>query len=391
METGRANEPVAADILVIGAGPAGLATAACLLRRGLRPLVIERAGSVAASWRAHYRRLHLHTVSSHSSLPFMPFPPGSPRYVPRHKVVDYLESYARHFEIEPEFGQEVAAIVRCGGAWDTVGASGRRWRSRHVVVATGANHEPSVPAFPGQAGYRGRIMHSRDYRDASPFAGLRVLVVGMGNTGAEVALDLAEQGAQPTVAVRSPLNIVYRDVFGRPTQLTSLMLARLPRRVGDAVAGFLRDVTVGDLGRWGIRTPRISPLAQLRDQGQTPVIDVGTLAMIRQGRIAVRPGLEAFTGDGVRFTDGREDAFDAVILATGYRPALERLFPGVELELDGNGMPVHAVGQDELAGVHFVGFDVRQPGGLLRTIGSQALAVAEAIAGQRSDDAIVAS
>lgn len=205
----------------------------------------------------------------------------------------------------------------------------------------------------------------------------------MGNTGAEIALDLAEQGAQPTVAVRSPLNIVYRDVLGCPTQLTSLMLARLPRRIGDSVARFLRDATVGDLGRWGIRTPRISPLAQLRDEGRTPVIDVGTLALIRQGRITVRPGIEALTAQGARFADGREEAFDAVILATGYRPALERLFSGIELELDGNGMPVQSQGQGELAEVHFVGFDVRQPGGLLRTIGSQALAVAEAISGQR--------
>ncbi|HEY0886184.1 MAG TPA: hypothetical protein VGE20_12925, partial [Ramlibacter sp.] len=141
--------------------------------------------------------------------------------------------------------------------------------------------------------------------------------------------------------------------------------------------------TVGDLGRWGIRTPRISPLAQLRDEGRTPVIDVGTLGMIRQGRVAVRPGVESFTAQGVRFDDGREESFDVVILATGYRPALERLFPGVELELDGNGMPVQAQGRGGLAGIHFVGFDVRQPGGLLRTIGSQAQAVAEAIVAQR--------
>lgn len=377
------------EVLVIGAGPAGLAVSACLIRQGLRPRVIEKAQSVGASWHAHYRRLHLHTVSRHSALPFVPFPAGSPRYVPREQVAQYLETYARRFEIAPSFGEEAVALARRGESWETSCRSGARFLSRYVVVATGANNVPNVPAFAGQQAYRGRVIHSREYRDATPFAAQRVLVVGMGNTGAEIALDLAEHGVPVTLAVRSPVNVVHRDVLGRPTQVTSMMLGRLPTRIGDAVARVLRDLTVGDLGRWGITMSSVSPLRQLREEGRTPMIDVGTLAMIRRGRIAVRPGIDSFSADGVRFVDGRSEAYDTVILATGYRPALGALFPGLALEVDGNGMPAGPIGSGELTGVFFAGFDVRQPGGLLRTIGLQAVQIAEQIARRRNARATV--
>lgn len=369
-----------ADVLVIGAGPAGLAVSACLLRAGLRPQVIEQADSVASSWHAHYRRLHLHTVRWHSSLPLMPFPRDWPRYVPRQQVAEYLESYAREFGIAPAFGEEAVTITRHGEGWETLCRSGRRFLSRAVVVATGANKVPSLPTFPGQPSFAGRVLHSRDYRDATPFAGRRVLVVGMGNTGAEIALDLAEQGVDVTLAVRSPINIVLRDVLGRPTQVTAMLLSRLPNAVADAIAIAFRKLTVGDLRRFGLRTPAQSPLQQLREEGRTPVIDVGTVAMIKRGGIAVRPGIESFTADGVRFTDARTERYDAVIMATGYRPALDALFPGVTVAVDANGMPPSIAGGGPLAGVYFVGFDVRQPGGLLRTIGQQAMQVAERIA-----------
>lgn len=368
------------DVLVIGAGPAGLAATACLMRRGLRPQVVEQSDSVGSSWHAHYRRLHLHTVRWHSALPFVPFPRDWPRYVPREQVAGYLETYARKFGIAPAFGQEAVAIARDGAAWETLCRSGRRFRSRTVVVATGANKVPHMPAFPGQPSFGGRVLHSREYRDAAPFAGRRVLVVGMGNTGAEIALDLAEQGVDVTLAVRSPVNIVLRDVLGRPTQVTAMLLSHLPNAVADAIAVAFRRLTVGDLRRYGLHTPAQSPLRQLREEGRTPVIDVGTLAMIKRGGIAVRPGIDSFTADGVRFTDGRTERFDAVIMATGYRPTLEALFPGITVPVDANGMPLSVTGSGPLEGVYFVGFDVRQPGGLLRTIGLQARGVAERIA-----------
>ena len=371
------------EVLVVGAGPAGLAVAATLKGKGRRPLVLEKSTQVGASWRNHYQRLHLHTVKALSTLPGLPFPDEAPRYVPRQGVVDYLDRYAAHAGIEPCFGEEATAIVRDpAGRWDTSTRSGRTFASDAVVVTTGANNHPFAPKIDGEERFAvagGRILHSRDYRDATPFAGRRVLVVGMGNTGAEIALDLAEHGVAVALSVRSPVNIVHRDVLGRPTQQTSILLARLPTAIGDGLARLLCDVTVGDIGRYGLQRSRVSPLRQLREHGRTPVIDVGTLARIKSGEIEVFPGIRRLVAGAAEFVDGRMAKLDAVVLATGYRAGVAALFPRSTVPVDESGLPTQLAGTGELAGVFFVGFDVRQAGGLLRTIGQQALSVATQI------------
>lgn len=374
--------PTRTAAIVIGAGPAGLATAACLGQLGFQACVLERSDSVGASWRSHYRRLHLHTVKELSALPGLPFPAQAPRYVPREQVVRYLEDYAEHFGIRPLFGVAVRRIepLAAGTGWAATCEDGQHIEAPHVVVASGANVRPRRPELPGEKDFEGTVLHSHAYRDPAPFAGRRVLVVGMGNTGAEIALDLCEAGVEVALSVRSAVNIVHRDVLGRPTQRTSILLGRLPPRLGHTLAAWLRDLTVGDVSRWGLRTPRTSPLAQLREEGRTPVIDVGTLARIRAGDIRVHPGIERLLGHGVRFTDGQEAPFDSIVLATGYEPGLQDLVPDVHLDLDARGLPREAIGRGARAGLHFTGFDLQQPGGLLRTIGQQALEVAQEVA-----------
>src|ERR1700722_14697026 len=204
------SAPLAA--LIVGAGPAGLAAAACLKRRNVDALVLEAGPSLAPSWRNHYDRLHLHTVKQQSQLPGLPFAKDLPRYVSRADFIAYLESYAARFSIAPRTGEAVRRIGAADGGL-VVESARARHRARAVVVATGYSRVPNPERLPGQERFRGPVVHSSSYRNADPFAGQRVLVVGAGNTGAEIALDLAERGAKPTLAVRAPVNVVPRDLL----------------------------------------------------------------------------------------------------------------------------------------------------------------------------------
>jgi len=370
------------ETVVVGAGPAGLAVAGRLARLGRSYVLLEKAGRVGDAWYRHYARLHLHTVKQTSHLPHLPFPDETPRYLPRATFADYLEGYRRAMGIEPRLGEEVVRIGRDeSGRWRTESATGAAFSSDHVVVATGFNRAPYAPRWPGMDEFSGTVEHSRTYRSGEAWRGRDVLVVGMGNTGAEIALDLCERGARAAISVRGPVNVVPRDVLGRPTQLSAIALARLPDRLGDALGILLRKLTVGDLSRWGIAAPRIPPAAQIRLHGKTPVIDVGTVARIRDGSIAVRPGIERFTREGVRFADGREGRYDHVVLATGYRSRVEDFVEGGEELLNRHGHPAEVSPGGRHRGLHFVGFDGYSVGGLLRTIHRDSGRVVEAIAG----------
>jgi cation diffusion facilitator CzcD-associated flavoprotein CzcO len=367
--------------LIVGAGPAGLAVAGRLRQAGLEFVLIEKSDRVGDAWHRHYDRLHLHTVKQLSHLPGLEFPESYPRYVPRSELANYYARYAETFSIEPMFGEEAVEILPSSDKWLTRTQQGLEISSNHVVVATGLNRIPKRPSYEGEDGFTGQQIHARDYREPSPFAGQRVLVVGMGNTGAEIALDLSEAGVDSTISVRGPINIVPRDVLGRPTQLTARMLARLPTGLADRLGSLLRRMTVGDLTSYGIATPEIAPLAQLRLRGKTPVIDVGTVRRIKKGLIAVRPGIDHFEADMVVFTDGRKDRYDTVIFATGYRPMLGEILNAGNGYLDEEGLPNQVIGEGHSRGLFFVGFDNHRPGGVLGTVFEESEAVVDRIRG----------
>jgi len=367
--------------LIVGAGPAGLAVAGRMRQAGLEFLVIEKSSRVADSWHRHYERLHLHTVKQLSSLPGLPFPDHYPRYVPRQELADYYAEYARTFSVDPIFGEEASVILRSDGRWLTRTRRNLDILSDNVVIATGLTRAPHRPSYQGEDRFTGRLIHSREYRDPEPFAGETVLVVGMGNTGAEIALDLSEAGVETTISVRGPVNIVPRDVLGRPTQLTARMLARLPSELGDRLGSLLRKMTVGDLSPYGIATPDLAPLAQLRVRGKTPVIDVGTVSRIKAGQIAVRPAIDRLDDDTVVFSDGAVERFDTMILATGYKPVLEELLGDGKDILDERGLPRQVVVEGARQGLFFVGFDNHRPGGVLGTVVEESAVVVDRIRG----------
>ena len=334
--------------------------------------ILERGRAVGESWRGHYDRLHLHTNKGSSALPFVAFPREYPRYPSRDQVVAYLESYARAFHLEPRFGEEVTGARRHDDRWEVVTRSSR-YVAPHLVVATGFNRDPVVPRWPGQSAYRGRIIHSGEYRNGSSFRGARVLVVGIGNSGAEIALDLHEHAAFPTIAVRGTVNVVRRDILGVPVVVVANVTRLLPPRIADAVSGALQRLVVGDLERFGLRKPPYGPMAQIARTGRIPLIDVGTIAAIKSGRIAIRPGIDRFVEDGVVFTDGRRESFDVVVLATGFRPGLERFLD----ESDVSGL------QSLRRGLHLIGFSV-VGSGMLNRIAHDARRIAAQIASEVS-------
>jgi cation diffusion facilitator CzcD-associated flavoprotein CzcO len=368
------------SVIIIGAGPAGLSTADGLQKKGIPFIILDKGEGVAQSWRDHYDRLHLHTVRDLSHLEGEPFSEDYPMYVPKKQLVSYYESYARKRNITPLFGRTVNKIEKQGDQWVVGCTNSEQYTGQAVVLCAGMNRIPFQPTYPGEQHYTGQIIHSHDYQNPAPYLGKRVLVVGMGNSGAEIALDLCEQGVEAAISVRGPVNIVPREVLGRPTQLTALKIGKLPYWLGDALGLLVRRLTVGDLPKYGIELPAISPARQLRETGQTPVIDLGTLDYIRSGELKVLPGIQAFTNQGVQLTNGKEEVFDAVVMATGFRAQLDEWLDLDDRYFDQRNLPREVIGQGPYEGLYFLGYNNYAPGGGLGIIRTDVKTVVEALA-----------
>lgn len=369
-------------VIIIGAGPAGLAAAAQLRQRSIPFIVLEKGQGIAESWRNHYDRLHLHTVKELSHLPDMDFPDDYPTYVHREDLVRYYEQYARHFQIEPLFHKSMTNLQREGEYWRVTCGDDSEYLGRVVILCAGLNRVPFHPHFQEEEIFTGEIIHSHDYQNPAAYQDKRVLVVGMGNSGAEIALDLCEQGVETAISVRGPVNIVPREVLGRPTQVTALKIGQLPHWLGDRLGLLVRQLTVGDLPKYGIQLPKISPARQLRETGQTPVIDLGTLDYIRSGELKVYPAIDHFTSQGVVFTDGDEQAFDAVVLATGFQANIHDWLMLDPDRFDERGLPKSPIGTGEMEGLYFLGYNNYAPGGGLGIIRQDAPVVVEHLAKQ---------
>ena len=201
--------------------------------------------------------------------------------------------------------------------------AGERLPARSVVVATGHAHTPNVPDWPGLESYTGELRHAREYRNPAPFAGLDVLVAGVGNSGSEIAADLAEGGARRVwIAVRTPPQIVRRDVAGWPAHATGILVSRLPATVVDPIARLQRRLTIPDLAPYGIRLPDDGLLSRVRRVGEVPLQDVGFIAAVRSGKVTPVAAVTGFEGGRVLLADGSAVDAQAVIAATGYHRGL---------------------------------------------------------------------
>jgi cation diffusion facilitator CzcD-associated flavoprotein CzcO len=366
------------QIAVVGAGQSGLSAALSLKDLGLTPLVLERADTVGAAWRRRYDRLKLNTWRNHSHLPGRPFPRGTPTFPSRDQVIEHLERHAAENGIDFRLGTEVSRIDRDGDRWAVRIETGDV-TARQVVVATGYENTPHVPEWPGRDEFRGELIHASEYRRPEPYAGKRVLVVGPGCTGMEIAFDVAGGGAAKVwLAARTPPNLLLRQgPGGVPGDVIGSLLLHTPVRFADWFANFGRRMDLGDLTEYGLPVPEEGVFSRLHRLGVAPaIVDKAIVEAIKDGRIEIVRGVESLARDSVTLADAAAVDPEVVICATGYRRGLEPLVGHLDV-LDERGVP-RALGEKPAApGLRFIGY-VPRPGAL-GYMGKQAKRAARAI------------
>jgi indole-3-pyruvate monooxygenase len=305
------------NTLIIGASISGLASAACLQKKGIEYTIIEKETQIASPWRSHYDRLHLHTNKGLSNLPFKKFDKTFPRYLSRQQVVDYLEDYQKEFDIHPVFNVRAQSVKRESDYWITETNNGI-FRSKYLIIATGPYGKPKTFGLKGTETFPGILLHSCRYKTGRDFTGQKVLVIGFGNSACEIAIDLYEQGVTPSMSVRSPVNIIPRDILGIPVLRISLLLSRLPPRLADAINAPLLRLLFGDITKLGLKKMPYGVFEQIQKDKHIPLLDIGTVSHIRKGHIGVYGDIIEVAGKTVHFEDGKKGDFDAIIAAIGY-------------------------------------------------------------------------
>jgi putative flavoprotein involved in K+ transport len=369
------------DTVIVGAGSAGLATAALLQRGGIRPTVLEAGREPGAAWRERYDRLRLHTPRLLSSLPGHRIPRRYGRWVARDDLLSYLHEYVDAHGIEVRTDTRVERIDRGDdGAW-LVQTNAGPIRAQQVIVATGYNGTPRIPEWPGRDGFTGELIHSSAYRNPEPYRGREVLVVGAGNSGAEIAHDVADGGAKSSkLSVRTPPQIIRRATAGIPAQLVGMAIRHLPPGWVDPISKTQRKLSIPDLAAQGLPLPELGVRSSFIATGTTPILDVGIVDAVKNGRVQVVAAVEGFDGSDVLLADGSRVTPDVVIAATGFRAGLEPLVGHLDV-LNERGLPKEKDGPAAAHGLWFVGFTPTL-GGQLREGSIAAARVARSVAAE---------
>jgi putative flavoprotein involved in K+ transport len=368
------------EVIVCGAGAAGLAAAASLGRAGFEAQVLERADGVGASWRSRYKALRLNTPAWMSTQPgFRAKLRRYGEFPSRDRWVEYLDDYAGHHGLDVRLGVEVERIRRRERGW-TVETSDGQLDARAVVVATGFDKDPYMPEWPGREGFSGELIHAAAYRDPEPYRDRDVLVVGPGVTGSEVAHLLATGGAaRVRVACRTPPHFIRRKWLGLSVQVTGAALHHLPLPVADGVATAVERLMIGDLSAYGLPRPERGAATMMAKEHRSPAFDDGFIESLKAGRLEVVAGVEGFDGADVRLLDGSRIQPEAVIAATGYRRGLEPLLGDLGV-LDEQGTPLVHGGRSHPAapGLFFTGYRT-ELSGQLRLMRFDARSIAKAM------------
>lgn len=312
-----------APVGIVGAGPSGLALGAALAARDIDFEIVDSGRGVGGIWDIDrdatpmYESAHFISSKTLSSFPGFPMPEKYPDY-PRHdQVLAYLRAYARHHDLERRCRFEMTVeraerAPRSDARWTLSFATGETRSYGALCLATGANWHPVLPEVPGR--FTGESIHSFDYRSPDLFRGRRVLIVGAGNSGCDIACDAARNAERAFISVRRGYHFVPKYVFGKPADVFAHEGPALPSWLERRLFSFLiRRLLVGDVTRFGLPRPDHDVLES------HPIMNTRMLHHLGHGDLEVRPDVREHDGDRVRFADGSEEEIDLIVWATGYR------------------------------------------------------------------------
>lgn len=326
------------DVVVIGAGPAGLAVGDELQRRGLQPLLIDEAGEVGSSWQRRHDQLRLNTHRRYSGQPNRPLPRSVGTFARRDDYIAFLKECAADLADRIRFGVAATSLQRNGSTWHIATTRGEL-EADQVVIATGSDRVPFIPRWPGVGSYQGELLHAADFGSVERYAGKRVLLVGIGNSAVDVGNYLSEIDLDPSwVSVRHGAHIAPQRIFGIPAHLLLMLIRWLPIRAQDGLIRAFSRLLLGNLQRHGIPAPPGGPVSRFFDDGVTTAVDNGFVKAVKDGRFTVVAEIERFTESTVHLTDGTQLEPDVIICATGYRLGLEPLVGHLDV-LDEQGRP----------------------------------------------------
>ncbi|KAK3414659.1 hypothetical protein EUGRSUZ_L00639, partial [Eucalyptus grandis] len=313
-------------VLIVGAGPSGLAVSNCLSHLSIPNIVLEREDCSASLWRKRsYDRLTLHLAKEFCSLPYMLHASSSSTFIPRKCFIEYIDSYISRFGIEPRYCRsvEAASYLENEGKWkvearNTPTQEKEVYGARFLVVATGENSEGFIPELPGLDGFEGKIIHSSEYKSGKDYENKEVLVVGCGNSGMEISYDLSNFGARTCIVIRNPFHVLNKEMV---------------------YIGMLLSKYYSNLTRYGIRRPTKGPFQLKVATRKTPVIGVGKIKKIQSRDIKVLPEIVRMNGNDVVFENSFVKRFNDIIFAMGYRSTANHWLKDYEYIMNKDGMP----------------------------------------------------
>lgn len=354
---GWSDAPAILDgAIVIGAGAAGLAAAHALTRAGIATQILERERRLAEPWHRRHDNLHLNTHRDLSSLPGISYPAGTPAFPHRETVIDHLNDFAETHRLPIDFGVAVEEVEFRGDHWLLRTSAGTK-AARYVVVATGRDRQPFIPAWKGMKDFSGPIRHSADFGRASDYAGQKVLVVGAGNSGFDALNHLsgAETG-QIWLSARNGPALLPKRIGKIAVHRFSPIMASLPTRLADAAMAATQRLVFGDLRKYGLPPAPSGGASRLGSDYTAIAADDGAVDAIKAGRIIVVPQIRDFRRDSVILDNGQAITPDVVIAATGYRTGLETMLGRLGV-LDAKGVPLFngADSDPDLPGLWFTG------------------------------------